>query len=387
MAMEEEYDFPSQLASDAFLSSEAVQMHEPERETNFARLGRHIHSANMECNNGLPVVKEYLGGKLHGKIINDPVHGTYRLSAESKVIFDTRQFQRLRRLKQLGMTYYVFPGASHNRFEHSLGVAHLAQKFAQQLWSFQRAELPDVDRSDIQVVELAGLCHDLGHGPFSHVFEREFLRQKGVEGWDHEDMSAKVLDHLVDENHIDVISEDDLRRVKQYITSGHGSGAEQARHSGHKMDADRRPTAGGSSSSKRWLSEVVANGHNSIDVDKFDYLARDALYCGVNLSVNFSRLMQFSKVIDDEICYKYTEYSNIYELLHARYGYILWEFAIGLVCFGAQPPGSHSLSLSFSSSLSHTRARILLLRLLLQGSHASSRLHPQEGQGNRVHGC
>jgi HD superfamily phosphohydrolase len=282
----------SQMANEAFLSTEAVQTREP---ATFSGLGLFRGDPGSQ-------------GKIHGKIINDPVHGTYRLSAESKVIFDTRQFQRLRRLKQLGMTYYVFPGASHNRFEHSLGVAHLASKFAQQLWSFQRAELPDVDRRDIQVVELAGLCHDLGHGPFSHVFEREFLKQKGISDWDHEDMSAMMLDFLVDENHIDVISEDDLKRVKQYITSGHGAGAEEAKST--------KPTAGGSS--KRWLSEVVANGRNSIDVDKFDYLARDALYCGVNLSCNFNRLMQFSKVIGDEICYKYTEYSNIYELLHAR---------------------------------------------------------------------
>ncbi len=244
--------------------------------------------------------------RVHGKIINDPIHGTFRLGAGCKLIFDTRQFQRLRRLKQLGMTYYVFPGASHNRFEHSLGVAHLAQKFATQLWSFQGSEL-DVDRSDIHVVELAGLCHDLGHGPFSHVFEREFLRRKGITDWDHEDMSAKMLEYLIDDNYIDAISNDELNQVKKFITSGHGIGAQEA----------GKPTAGGGSS-KRWLSEIVANGRNSIDVDKFDYLARDAMYCGVNLSCNFNRLMQFSKVIGDEICYKYTEYMNLYELFHAR---------------------------------------------------------------------
>lgn len=295
----------SQLANEAFQSN-PVQ-HDGIVRTDFGSLRREMvaggnttHSGNT--NNATSAVPR---SRLHGKIINDPIHGTFRLDAQCKLIFDTRQFQRLRRLKQLGMTYYVFPGASHNRFEHSLGVAHLAQKFATQLWSFQGAEL-DVDRSDIQVVELAGLCHDLGHGPFSHVFEREFLRSKGVLNWDHEDMSAKMLEFLIDDNHIDAISGDDLRRVTSFITSGHGVGAQEA----------SKPTMGGSS--KRWLSEIVANGRNSIDVDKFDYLARDAKYCGVNLSCNFNRLMQFSKVIDDEICYKYTEYMNLYELFHAR---------------------------------------------------------------------
>lgn len=98
-----------------------------------------------------------------GKLLQDPIHGSMRLNPESTLIFDSRQFQRLRRLKQLGLTYMVFPGASHNRFEHSLGVAHLAQKFATHLYNVQRAEL-EIERRDLRLVELAGLCHDLGHG-------------------------------------------------------------------------------------------------------------------------------------------------------------------------------------------------------------------------------
>lgn len=295
--MDDEYYDPlvnaSQLAQEAFQANPV----QGERLTNFSE----FNAARRNEDRSGPLS----GVQMHGKIINDPIHGTFRLDAQCKVIFDTRQFQRLRRLKQLGMTYHVFPGASHNRFEHSLGVAYLAQKFGMQLWSFQGAAL-DVDRSDVRIVEVAGLCHDLGHGPFSHVFEREFLKRKGILDWDHEDMSAKMLDFLIDENHIDSISPDDVSRVKAFITSGHGVGAQEA----------SKVTLGGST--KRWLGEIVANGRNSIDVDKFDYLARDAAYCGVNLSCNFNRLMQFSKVIDDEICYKYTEYMNLYELFHAR---------------------------------------------------------------------
>ncbi|WPT17935.1 Deoxynucleoside triphosphate triphosphohydrolase SAMHD1-like protein [Picochlorum sp. SENEW3] len=272
--MEDEYNDPlvnaSQLAQEAF-QADPVQ---GERLTNFSE----FNASRRDGDRSGPLS----GVQLHGKIINDPIHGTFRLDAQCKVIFDTRQFQRLRRLKQLGMTYYVFPVVV-------LSGAAL-----------------DVDRSDVRTVEVAGLCHDLGHGPFSHVFEREFLKRKGILDWDHEDMSAKMLDFLIDENHIDSISPDDVSRVKAFITSGHGVGAQEA----------SKVTLGGPT--KRWLAEIVANGRNSIDVDKFDYLARDATYCGVNLSCNFNRLMQFSKVIDDEICYKYTEYMNLYELFHAR---------------------------------------------------------------------
>jgi HD superfamily phosphohydrolase len=101
-----------------------------------------------------------------------------------------RQFQRLRAIKQLGTSYYVWPGASHNRFEHclglqlmapvysphltsSLGVAHLARLMAEHLQKSQ-PELGITPR-DVQCVQLAGLCHDLGHGPWSHVWDSLFI--------------------------------------------------------------------------------------------------------------------------------------------------------------------------------------------------------------------
>ncbi|XP_046571895.1 deoxynucleoside triphosphate triphosphohydrolase SAMHD1-like [Haliotis rubra] len=132
------------------------------------------------------------------KIFNDPIHGTIRVSGLCLKIIDTPQFQRLRYLTQLGGVYFVFPGATHNRFEHSIGTYYLASKFARIL----RQKHPEqFEEDDIKCIEIAGLCHDLGHGPFSHVFDKMFIpRIKPDSHWKHEDASVKMLEHLLEEN-------------------------------------------------------------------------------------------------------------------------------------------------------------------------------------------
>ena len=234
------------------------------------------------------------------KIFNDPVHGHIRIPGYCCEVIDTKHFQRLRDLKQLGTIYYVYNGASHNRFEHSIGTCHIANDVVERFARFPELEIEEADK---RAVALAGLCHDLGHGPFSHVFEHEWVpaisQKKGIAEdhvWRHEDMSNKILDHLYDNHHVDaeMLNKRDIENVKSLIAGEH-------------YDVE-----------KKFLAEIVANKRNSIDVDKFDYIERDCHNCGVKSGCDFKRLIEYMKVLDNQICYKASEANNLYALFWTR---------------------------------------------------------------------
>lgn len=101
---------------------------------------------------------------------NDEVHLTIRICPVMRALIDTPHFQRLRRLKQLGTTDLVYPCANHSRFEHSLGVAKLAERMCKRIKE-EQPQLP-CSPKDMLCIKLAGMLHDIGHGPFSHVYEQ-----------------------------------------------------------------------------------------------------------------------------------------------------------------------------------------------------------------------
>ncbi|XP_075498775.1 uncharacterized protein LOC142537095 [Primulina tabacum] len=236
------------------------------------------------------------------KHVYDNVHGNIFLDPLSLKFIDTEQFQRLRDLKQLGMAHMVYPGAVHSRFEHSLGVYSLAGDAIHKLKNQQGLEL-GIDHFDVQTVKLAGLLHDLGHGPLSHLFEREFLPMVNGSEWSHEQMSVDMIDHIVDEHHIEI----DAEATKKVLASFQ-----------EMILASSKYSMATSGREKHFLYDIVANGRNGVDVDKFDYIIRDCRACGLGCSFHFQRLLETMRVMGDEICYRDKDYLTIYKLFSTR---------------------------------------------------------------------
>ncbi|XP_033943801.1 deoxynucleoside triphosphate triphosphohydrolase SAMHD1-like [Pseudochaenichthys georgianus] len=254
-------------------------------------------------------LREFNDGVL--TVFNDPIHGHMELHPLLVKIIDTPQFQRLRYIKQLGAGYFVYPGASHNRFEHSIGVGHLAGVFVKAL----KEKQPDlgITDKDILCVQIAGLCHDLGHGPFSHLFDQMFIPNATGRTWKHEEASVKMFDHLVKSNDLEGMMEacgmelpEDLDFIKEMI-----------------KPPITQEECKGRPEKKSFLYEIVANKRNGIDVDKFDYFARDCHHLGIKNNFDHGRFIKFARVCEVDgqkhICTRDKEVNNLYDLFHTRF--------------------------------------------------------------------
>ncbi|XP_047669910.1 deoxynucleoside triphosphate triphosphohydrolase SAMHD1-like [Tachysurus fulvidraco] len=261
---------------------------------------------------------EHLGQKSdrHDKVFNDPIHGHIELHPLLVKIIDTPQFQRLRYIKQLGGAYFVFPGASHNRFEHSVGVGYLAGCLIKTL-SEKQPEL-GITEKDILCVQIAGLCHDLGHGPFSHLFDRMFIPRVRPElKWEHETASVKMFEHLVKENNLEDMMKDyglsnkDLKFIKEQIAGP------------LKPSAQNKWAYSGRPEEQSFLYEIVANKRTGIDVDKWDYFARDSYHLGLKNIPDYQRFLKMARVCEVNgkkiICARDKEVHDLYDMFHTRH--------------------------------------------------------------------
>src|SRR5438132_6427000 len=200
--------------------------------------------------------------------VRDPVHQFINFSPHEKTVIDSAAVQRLRRIHQLAMTYLVYPGATHRRFEHSLGTMELASRVygvvtrPENLSDDVRGLLPELANDNAvkywrRVIRLAALCHDLGHLPFSHAAERELL----PEGWDHERLSREMINSMAD------------------LFRDPAEGTIEAEHI-VKLALGEKKLQGVEFS--RWesvLSDIIVG--DSFGVDRMDYLLRDSHHAGV----------------------------------------------------------------------------------------------------------
>ncbi|XP_063816253.1 deoxynucleoside triphosphate triphosphohydrolase SAMHD1 isoform X3 [Pseudophryne corroboree] len=259
------------------------------------------------------------------KVFNDPIHGHIELHPLLVRIIDTPQFQRLRYIRQLGGSYYVFPGASHNRFEHSIGVGHLAGCLVQVL--HERQPELQINQRDMLCVQIAGLCHDLGHGPFSHMFDGRFMPLANPKkDFKHEAASVKMFDHLIKSNGLESIMKEygfhlpeDLNFIKEQIA---GPLAHEDLEQFNSSQSSSSWPYVGRQEEKCFLYEIVANKRNGIDVDKWDYFARDCHHLGIQNNFDYKRFLKFARVCEvgnkKHICTRDKEVGNLYDMFHTR---------------------------------------------------------------------
>ncbi|MES2681023.1 MAG: HD domain-containing protein [Bacteroidota bacterium] len=209
------------------------------------------------------------------KIINDPIYGF--VSIPNELIYDLinhSYFQRLRHIKQLGLTNLVYPGALHTRFHHAIGAMHLMQEAVLTL----RQKDVTISEEEEQAVLIAILLHDIGHGPFSHALEHSI-----VKGISHETISSLIMDRLNDE------------------FKGQLSLAIKIFNNDYK---------------KQFLHQLVSS---QLDMDRLDYLKRDSFFTGVSEGVISSdRIIKMLNVVKNELVVEQKAIYSIEKFLIAR---------------------------------------------------------------------
>jgi len=209
------------------------------------------------------------------KIFNDPIYGF--ITIPNTLIFDLiahRYFQRLRRISQMGLSYLVYPGAHHTRFQHALGCLHLMQN-AVRILRFKGVEISNLEENGLYI---AILLHDIGHGPFSHAMERSI-----VENISHESISLKFMEIL----NIEFNGELD---TAIYMFKGEYP--------------------------RKFFGQLISG---QLDIDRSDYLKRDSFYTGVSEgNINSERLISMMNVVDDELVIEKKGIYSVEKFLMAR---------------------------------------------------------------------
>ena len=208
------------------------------------------------------------------KLINDPVYGLIHI--RTPLIFDIIEqplFQRLRRIKQTGLTHLVYPGAQHTRFHHALGAMHLMGMAIDEL----RIRQTDISPLEEEAVLIAVLLHDIGHSPYSHALERLIIEA------DHESIGKAIIAHLAKE------FGKPLELALEMFTNKYN-----------------RP----------FFHQLISG---QLDLDRLDYLSRDSFYTGVAEGVvGHDRILRMLRVIDDQLVVEEKGIYSIEKFLVAR---------------------------------------------------------------------
>jgi HD superfamily phosphohydrolase len=282
--------------------------------------------------------------KSNYKIFNDVIHNSIQVSKIANVIIDTKIFQRLRNLHQMGLGFMVFTNANFNRFEHSIGTYYVAGKLLTNLISNSNPKEINLFMLDIpfiknyllkifnftdteeninfltntdtillddylcELIKIAGLVHDLGHGPFSHLFD-EWLHNspnisKPNELIEHENRSIILFKKIISDTQI--VLDGSLYKLEEFIDEPAYNFISELIHPNHLTP-------------KNFIFQIISNSLNGLDVDKLDYLYRDSFYIGAGIPFDLDRIITNAQVIGGNICFPEKVSYDIYKVFRARY--------------------------------------------------------------------
>lgn len=215
--------------------------------------------------------------------ITDPIHRYIRFSETEREIVDTVIFQRLRGIRQLAGAHLVYPSAQHSRFEHSIGTMHIAGYAGETL--FSKGYFGDEDK--VQQLRLAALLHDVGHGPFSHLFEEVLMEKQNM---NHEDMGRQI------------ISQSEISDIL-------------GKHGYNSSDICKLSFG---QSNIQFFNEIISG---ALSADMMDYLPRDSLFTGVEYGkIDYHRLISsFEVTTDGHLAINKSALYSLESMLISRY--------------------------------------------------------------------
>ena len=269
------------------------------------------------------------------RFFNDVIYNKIQITKIANTIIDTKIFQRLRDIKQLGTMYLVFSSCNHSRFEHSIGTYHLSDKFIKKIinnsltdeinkplimipfiknYLYKKHNFKNddeiinnneklLDDFIIELINISALCHDLGHSCFSHLFD-EYLKEQPellLNPLIHHEYRSTILLKIILETTkiddillIDIITEDGYKFICDLINPN-----------------KKTPNI--------YLYQFVSNKLNSLDVDKLDYLMRDTYYLGKTVPFDYERIINNAMIINNNIHFNEKINYDIYLVFRTRY--------------------------------------------------------------------